>query len=338
MRMSDSDPTARLSDTEILPSPVAEPQTPVYPSSCVRVDLAGRSDRGKTRPRNEDHFLIGRVSREIRIDATNLPTAMIPSPEQDNGYVMVVADGMGGMGGGAEASQLALITGFRLVRQAEKWILSADPTEAHDLLQRFRAYFEQVDREIMNQSRSNGLLAGMGTTLTVAYSVGNGLYIVHAGDSRAYLHHAESAELIQITRDHTVAQAMADAGQIPVNQVKTHQRRHVLTNCLGGTSAGVQADFHGLRLRDGDRLLLCSDGLSDLVDDSTIAECLGQAETAEHAANALITTALEAGGRDNVTAVVAFYQIDPPDSPTLADPETTTWTVFPATSGPGESS
>ncbi len=108
----------------------------------------------------------------------------------------------------------------------------------------------------------------MGTTLTVAYSVGVDLFIIHLGDSRAYLFRQGRLQLL--TKDHTVAQAMADAGYIAPEEVRHHRKRHVLTNFLGGHHGKVKGDVRWLRLADGDRLLLCSDGLTDMVDDDAI--------------------------------------------------------------------
>ena len=106
----------------------------------------------------------------------------------------------------------------------------------------------------------------MGTTLTAAYSMGIDLFIVHLGDSRVYLH--RRGVLKQLTKDHTVAQAMADAGYISPEDVRRHVKRNALTNFLGGHHGKVKAELRWLRLNDGDRLLLCSDGLNEMVDDA----------------------------------------------------------------------
>jgi protein phosphatase len=147
----------------------------------------------------------------------------------------------------------------------------------------------------------------MGTTLTLAYSVGIHLFLIHVGDSRAYL--LRRGQLQQLTRDHTVAQALADAGQISQEDVRKHQKRNTLTNYLGGHRGRVKADVRWLRLEDDDRVLLCSDGLSDMVDDRQISECLlGQPEP-DRAALKLIQLALDGGGKDNVTVVLAHYSV-----------------------------
>ncbi len=150
-------------------------------------------------------------------------------------------------------------------------------------------------------------LLGMGTTLTAAYSMGVDLFVVHLGDSRAYLYRAGS--LRQLTKDHTVAQAMADAGHISHDSVRHHAKRNALTNFLGGHNGKVNADLRWLRLADGDRLVLCSDGLNEMVEDVSIGRILGQRRTSRDAAQSLLDEALRRGGKDNVTVIVADYRI-----------------------------
>jgi protein phosphatase len=147
----------------------------------------------------------------------------------------------------------------------------------------------------------------MGTTLTMAYSVASDLYIVHAGDTRAYLF--QDGELQQVTNDHTLVQILVDHGTITPEAARTHARRNVVTNVVGGPSAGVHAEVHKIAVADGDVLLLCSDGLTEPVDDATITEILAANPEPEAACEALVAKALERGGRDNVTAVVARYRV-----------------------------
>ena len=146
----------------------------------------------------------------------------------------------------------------------------------------------------------------MGTTLTMALSLGTDLLIAHVGDSPAYL--LRRGELHRLTRDHTLAQEMADHGQISARDVASHRYRHVLTHAIGIQGAGGEPEIRRFRLADGDRLLLCTDGLTDMVDDATIAAELRRRASSAEACRALIDLALDRGGRDNVTVVVAGYQ------------------------------
>ncbi len=147
----------------------------------------------------------------------------------------------------------------------------------------------------------------MGTTLTMACSLGMDLLIAHVGDSPAYLF--RGGKLHRLTRDHTVAQAMAGHGAIATRDIPPRYH-HMLTHAIGIRDAGTQPDICRLHLCDGDRLLLCTDGLTDMADDATIGAVLQNQGSSEDACQALIDLALERGGKDNVTVVVADYHGD----------------------------
>ena len=147
----------------------------------------------------------------------------------------------------------------------------------------------------------------MGSTLTAARSFGDDLLIVHVGDSRAYL--CRAGRLHRLTKDHTYAQLLIDTGQLTAGEAAGSRMRHVLTNVLGGSDDEVQVDVDLLRLEDGDRLLICSDGLTDLVADDTIATTLTGLERSSEACSRLVQLALDGGGRDNITVIVAAYTL-----------------------------
>lgn len=286
------------------------PAVPPGLGPSLRVQAAARSHVGKVRQNNEDHYLVARLRRAIEVDATNLDTMLLPRLREDVGHVFVVADGMGGMASGEEASRLAISSGLEIIRDAAKWHLDfSDPGEAEDLIVTCRRYIQQINRRVYDQATRHSSMEGMGTTLSVSYSVGLFLFVVHVGDSRVYLF-SRGGGLQQITRDHTVAQDLASTGRIAQSEVKSHRMRNVLTNYIGSPDNGIEAEIHRLELTDGDRLLLCSDGLTDLVDDSRIAEILERETDAEAASDRLIDAALASGGRDNVTTIVVDYRVE----------------------------
>lgn len=297
------------SEYEFLVSPFQTLEDlPTEPSSrSIKVSYAAHSDPGKVRPRNEDHYLVARVRRTLNVLAHNVPQGEMPESLGEDAYVMIVADGMGGMNAGDVASMLAISTGVKLADRSVKWGFKINEKEARDLLARISAYFREIDRRITRKSEADRRLFGMGTTMTLAYSVGIHLFLIHVGDSRAYLY--RDGRLQQLTRDHTVAQALADAGEISQDAVRKHARRNALTNYLGGHRGRVKADVRWLQLRDGDRVLLCSDGLSDMVEDHEIAGCLAAKRAADAAVHELTRRALERGGKDNITVVMADYSI-----------------------------
>lgn len=204
------------------------------------------------------------------------------SGESEGPAVLMVADGMGGHVAGEVASRLAVNAA------ASNDLEPADRVAAGN-----RAIREEVAREPS--------LEGMGTTLTlVSLEPGGTARLAHVGDSRAYLY--REGDLSQITEDHTVASELAIMGQISRHEVDTHPQRHMLTRTLGLTRF-VDVDETELSLEPGDRLLLCSDGLTEMVSDDQIAETIDTG-TADEAAWGLIELANDAGGVDNISVVI----------------------------------
>jgi protein phosphatase len=223
----------------------------------------------------------------------------------EEGYLMVVADGMGGAAAGEQASALAVGSVEAFVLDTLKWFLHLGGREQSALFEELRQGLERADRNVYRRAQADPRLVGMGTTLTMAYSVGTDLFIAHAGDSRAYLF--RDGKLEQVTHDHTLVQLLISSGGMSPEQAKRDARRNVVTNIIGGPSEGVSAEIHRLRIVDGDVLLLCSDGLNDPVPDAVIADVLAEYPDPQAATARLIELALEGGGPDNITAIVARY-------------------------------
>jgi protein phosphatase len=276
-------------------------------SALVEVDLGALSDPGKVRPNNEDHFLVARFDRSMQTLLTNLPPGNVPHRSGETGYGMLVADGMGGEAGGEVASRVAVSVLVDLVLQTPDWILLLDEESLQQVRKRMEQRFQQVQEALRGQARDDPSLSGMGTTMTLAGSLGADLFLIHAGDSRAYLFRQD--KLHRLTCDHTVAQSLADAGIISPKDVATHPLRHVLTNVLGGRDRRVRVDYREVRLADGDQILLCTDGLTDMVSDESIVQVLRSAGSAAETCHTLVDQALEAGGKDNVTVVLGRYHI-----------------------------
>jgi protein phosphatase len=242
---------------------------------------------------------------------TSLPLEEVPARTEEVNYVMVVADGMGGHAAGEIASRMAISTLVGLALEVPDWIFKVDEEHAPEIERRSRKYVQEVGAMLVERGRRDATLHGMGTTLTAVRSLGRDLLITHVGDSRAYL--LRGGGLHRLTRDHTFAQLLVDSGQLAPGDVAMSGHRHVLTNALGGTVEDVQVDTDRLQLEDGDRLLLCSDGLTDLVDDQTITNILRDTTRSSDACDRLVQRALDNGGRDNVTVIVAAYRLPPPE-------------------------
>lgn len=274
-------------------------------SSSVQIDVSGLSHPGKVRSRNEDHFIVTRIGRYLETMVTSLPPGEVPERADEAGYAMIVADGMGGHAGGELASRMAISGLVKLVLAMPDWIFRLDETVATDAKQRSKGRFRNLNALLIEHGRRDQTFRGMGTTLTAARTMGRHLQIVHVGDSRAYL--LRDARLLRLTRDHTYVQWLLDSGQLSEKEAADYGARHLLVNALGGASEDVEVDVSQLKLTSGDRLLLCSDGLTDLVDDNTIRQVLIDCRESAGACRRLVDLALAAGGRDNVTVVIASY-------------------------------
>jgi protein phosphatase len=272
----------------------------------VHADVSGWSHAGKVRPNNEDHFYVARFGRFLETLATNVPELSKPSRSEEIGYGATVADGMGGHAAGEVASKLAITTFLNLVLGTPDWILRLDDELLpQEIKRRAVERFGQIQTVMAEHALADPRLEGLGTTLAI--SLGQELFLAHLGDSRAYL--LRQGKLYQLTRDHTLVQELVDRGALTPQQGASSRLRHVLTKSLGGHGEPVTPDVQELVLEDGDCLLLCTDGLTDMVAEPQIAAILGSAATAEGACHELIDQALAGGGKDNVTAVVARYAI-----------------------------
>jgi protein phosphatase len=271
----------------------------------AKVDLGALSHPGMVRTNNEDCYLVARLTRAMEPLLTNLSADNIPTQLDEAVYGLLVADGIGGAAAGEVASHLAARTMMDLVLNTPDWILRLGERESARVMERMAERYRAVDAALKEEAGADPELAGMGTTMTVAASVGRWLFLGHVGDSRAYL--CRGDHLYRLTRDHTWSQALADAGLLPQEDVPKHRLRHLLTRSLGASPGRVEADVECIDLLDGDQVLLCTDGLTDMVEDLTLAILLRSGGTAQDACQALVETALDHGGKDNVTVALARY-------------------------------
>lgn len=203
-----------------------------------------------------------------------------------------VADGMGGHRGGEVASSLALETVQQLFERQEGTL--ADQVA-------------EANRAVYDRSQSDRSVSGMGTTLTAALIDGDEVHVVHVGDSRAYLLH--DGRLTQLTEDHTLVHRMVVEGEITPAEAETHPHRSILTRALG-VDERVQVDEGDVRIQTGDRLLLCTDGLTGMVPEEEIQQIMLAAGDPQEVVDRLVTVANRAGGIDNITAVLLDFAED----------------------------
>ena len=276
-------------------------------SSSVRVEFGVRSQQGASREHNDDHYLVLRLGRHQETLATSLTGSDVPPRFEESSFAMLVADGLGGGGAGSLASRVALSTFAHLALHYGKWNMRVDASTASEIYERAEWFFLQADAAVRTHAGSNPLLKGMATALTAAYSAGDDLFIAHVGHSRAYLF--REGELTLLTRDHTIERHLADTNRPAAVERRAQDLRHILTDAVGAPGAYPMVEIERFRLMNGDCLMLCTNGLTDVIDDHRIAEVLALRRQPGEQCAALTELAHRAGGGDNVTVLLAEYRI-----------------------------
>lgn len=301
----DGDPADRVTEEPATPN-VDDPSNDadtVSPGDTAEIDVAAveakLKDPGSTM--SFEPLTDERIETDSTYDAGTTTQLMWGArsdvgcvrPHNEDSYLVqsplfCVCDGMGGHAAGEVASSIAVETIAKTAPQA------ADAA-------RLAAAVEAANAAVI-EAALNGLgKPGMGCTATCAYIENDMLAIAHVGDSRAYLLH--EGTLIRVTRDHSYVEELVDAGEITADEARVHPNRSVITRALGSDPA-MYADHFTLHIEEGDRLILCSDGLSSMIPDSDIENIATQSSTAQICVDNLVDAALVAGGHDNVTVVV----------------------------------
>lgn len=296
------------SKLEKTPATSQDADTVVLPVTCpLSVVSFGLTDSGRIRESNEDQFLIAVLLKTLRIEQSSLPQPKIQH-SSDRSYLFVVADGMGGRAKGEIASALAVESVESFILGTFKWFAQFNGSEQDHVLTDFQSALGQANARLLAEGAQHVELHGMGTTLTLAYSLNDVLFVAHVGDSRCYLNRAGA--LYRLTRDHTIVEEMVRRGELTAEEAARHHRRHVITNAVGSDPKDVKVEVHKLALECGDRLLLCSDGLTEMLLEEQIKLALNTEAEPELACRRLVRLANEAGGRDNITAVVADFRTE----------------------------
>lgn len=211
----------------------------------------------------------------------------------------IVCDGMGGVNGGRIAAHIATDT---MQQYFARQMHSLQPGGEKSFIMRG---FDITNRAVYEKATSDPEMMGMGTTGVCAYAGGGLAHVVHAGDSRAYLFH--EGEMRQITRDHSMVQQLVDSGKITREQAAQHPKKNLITRALG-VSANIVPEYNRCEIEVGDILLLCSDGLTNMISDEEIALVLREVPFFE-APSILVDRALQAGGQDNITVLLMGVEI-----------------------------
>jgi serine/threonine protein phosphatase PrpC len=284
-----------------------EPEFPHAFTSLIDVDVFAMTDRGHVRDKNEDHYLVVRAGRNLETIFSNLTENRPGNQFDETVYGLVVADGVGGLAAGEVASREAIFGLLNLALRTPDWQFRWGSRERNTIMWRMRDRFRRVNAALIHQATAHAALNGMCTTMTAALSHGRDLVIGHIGDSRAYL--LRKGILRKLTRDHTVAERLLEEGLSEEGDPLVRELRNTLMQALGSNETECNPDVQDFLLASGDQLLLCTDGLTDMVSDGDIESLLNEEQSAQSACRGLVDLALSNGGRDNITVIVARYAI-----------------------------
>lgn len=275
-----------------------------------QIDVFGLSHQGRVRTENQDHFLIASIHKAMSVLYSSLPERSLGelrSPSR--GYVFMVADGVGGVPGGQEASRTALDAIVDYVLRTMDLYVQMDPDLEPDFLADLVRSVERSHAAVQAAGEADEERAGMATTLTMVCIRWPRGYLVHLGDSRCYRLREGRLELL--TRDQTMAQAMVDAGALSEDQARRSSLKHVLYSAVGATRAEPYTLSTDVRLDDV--MVLCTDGVTKHVTDDELREALLGMESADTTVRQLLDLVLERGGSDNATLIIGRLRpLDPP--------------------------
>ncbi len=263
----------------------------------IVVHVFGRTDVGRTREHNEDAFVVA----DLTADDASLQPSVRSHTAGERGSLFMVADGMGGAAAGEVASEMATSIVLRELRR--DWASQADVTGAAFARAILHAA-AVANREINTFASHHAEYRGMGTTATIAGLLGDTLYLAQVGDSRAYL--VRDGVARQITKDQSLMQKLVEAGEITEEEAEHSERRNIILQALGPEST-VKIDLTHQKLRRGDTLVLCSDGLSGQVSRDEIAQVVREEPDLMAVCKRLIDMANSAGGPDNITVIAARF-------------------------------
>jgi PPM family protein phosphatase len=265
---------------------------------AVRVSVFGKTDLGRTRDHNEDTFLVA----DLSTGNASLQPEVRRHEIGARGSLFMVADGMGGAAAGELASAMAADLIYR--HMATAWATDRDASP-DQFAYRMREAVELANGRIYSYAREHPDVRGMGTTVTAAGMFGSDLYLTQIGDSRAYL--VRGTEAVQLTKDQSLMQRLVDAGELTADEAEQSERRNIILQALG-PDPRIKVDLTHQSIRQGDTLILCSDGLSGLVRKEEFAQMAAEHTDLSALCSALIDLANARGGPDNITVVAARFE------------------------------
>jgi protein phosphatase len=274
------------------------------------MDCFGLTDVGRRRTSNQDHYLIADLNKSLCVKSTSLnlddETRLYGGSQ---GKLLLVADGMGGEAEGERASTIAVDQLATYVLNSLSWCYRLEESSEDDFAEHLKDALQSCQDSIKTFASQRPEASGMGTTMTMVYIVWPRAFVVHVGDSRCYL--LRDGRLEQITVDHTMANLLAETGQLSRTQARRSPLGHALWNAIGGKSDDLFVDVYKLSLERGDVLLLCTDGLYDMLPEEPLIDVLSLKQSAETICRNLVDRANAQGGKDNITVIVAQFLSSP---------------------------
>jgi protein phosphatase len=284
-------------------------------AAAPEIEIAGLSTCGRLQQENTDHYLAIRLGRLQETIVTSLTAGDLPPRFEEYAYAMLVADGMGSHGSGARASRLALSTLAHLAVRYGRWNVRVGVDTASDIVEQGEFFYRQVTDAMTQAARADFRLAEMATSLTAVYIAGTDLFFAHLGHSRAFLF--RNGVLIQLTMEHTLerlisASAALRRARLEARRPRAQERRatDVVADRDAKRADAPDVSIEHVQLWSGDRVMLCTDGLSDVVSEDRLSEVLAAPRNPADDCRRLVELAQSSGATDSVTVLVADYRID----------------------------
>jgi len=278
----------------------------------IKIECHGETHVGRQRPDNEDQFLIADLNKSMKVHQTSLglnhQTRLMGESQCK---LLLVADGVGGHASGERASSLAVDGVANYILNAMDWFLRLNDENEAELIDELKTAFIHSQDVLGEEAKEIPQRRGMATTLTMAYIIWPAMYVVHVGDTRCYVSRGNKIE--QLTTDHNIDNLMkaslTEDSQSDDDTKPHNPMGHALWNVIGGADKSLEPQVEKFLLSEGDRLLLCSDGLTAYLSDDELHQALMSDHTAKETCEFFIERANALGGKDNITAIVASIDL-----------------------------
>ena len=279
--------------------------TGILRDGYVDIECFGVTDVGRKRHVNQDQFIIGDLHKHLATDQSSVDMGVTCSYGNVMGKILLVADGIGGATAGEVASELAIKSVVEYLLSSMHWLSYPSEQEIERFIEDLKEAACFSHFMVRSDAQKQPARRGMGSTLTVAYINWPMMYVLHIGDSRCYL--LRDSDLRLLTKDQTFAQQLYDEGILSQEQFEQSSYHNVLVSAIGAQGE-PDALVYQQKLQYGDRVLLCSDGVNVHLDDQKIGIRLSASDSSQAICRQLVADANDAGGQDNITAVVAKFR------------------------------